>query len=142
VPSYSALSPVSAALFTVLNVTSMTTLATGGVGDDVSQRSGFPFLLFRVSERTIPTLGTRPGNGRMSQCEVRLHAYASGESWKVAQDILAKAIELLATAPTVSGFSSPAIFHDDSMPIEDVEIAGEKVKELFHRCTLIVEEAA
>lgn len=139
--AYSSLSPVSAALYTTLNVAGMTALATGGVGDDIAQKAGWPFLLFEVFERTVPTMGTRPGTGRMVECEIRLHAFAKGESQKSAQLVLAKAVELLATAPTVTGYSSWAIFHDDAIPLGDVEVAGEKVKEIVQICRLMAEEA-
>jgi hypothetical protein len=61
VTSYSALAPVSAGVYAALNVVALTALAPGGVCDDVAQNTGFPFVLFEVSERPQPAFGTKPG---------------------------------------------------------------------------------
>lgn len=137
---YSALEPVSNALYATLNVAGMTALATGGVGTDIGQNSGFPFLWIEASERVVPTLGTKPGTGRTLELDVRLHAYVEGERWAPAQAIAAKALELLADAPTVTGFNAPAIFHDDTLQFDEQLIAGVKVKELVVMLRLFVDE--
>jgi hypothetical protein len=48
-------------------------------------------------------------------------------------------IGALATAPTVTGYSSWAIFHDDTINLGDQLVAGVKVKELVARFRLFVE---
>lgn len=137
-PVFSALSPVTAAVYTALNVPAMTALA--GVGDDIAQKTTYPFLLIEVSESVVPTLGTRPGTGRTVEIDLRLHAFAKGDSWKVAQNVAAKAIELLATPPAVTGYASAAIFHDETMRLDEQVVAGEKVKELVILMRMLLTE--
>ena len=48
--SYSALSPVSAAIYTALNVPALTDLAPGGVSDVIQQGKPYPMVFFEVSE--------------------------------------------------------------------------------------------
>lgn len=142
-PVYSALDPVTAGVRTVLNVAAMTSLATGGIADDIAQRSGYPFLQIEVFDEDatpLATLGTKPGTGRLLEIDLRLHVFTQSVGKKVGQGILAKAIELLADAPAVTGFSSWLIVHERTMVFEDVEVAGEKVMEQVAMFRLTVEE--
>jgi hypothetical protein len=140
--SYSALSPVSAGVYTVLNVGALTTLAPGGVGDDVAQGTGFPFVLFEVHEKALGGFGTKPGLGTLPEIDLRVHVFSTFQGWSEAQAVMGKVIELLRDPPAVTGYASWAIFHDDTIPLADQEIAGVKVKELVAIFRLYVELAA
>jgi hypothetical protein len=141
-PSYSALSPVSAAIYSALNVAALLALAPGGVGDDVAQGTGFPFVLFDVSETPIGQMGGKPGTGRTLAIDLRLHVFTQYVGMNKAQAIAAKCIQLLASPPAVSGFDSWAIFHDDTVPVGRELIAGVEVNELVVNMRLYVREAA
>lgn len=141
---YLSLSPVSVAVYTALNVAALTSLATGGVHDDLPQNLSFPMVLFEVAEtQQLGGFGTRVGLGQLPEVEIRLTVYTKTVGMKTAQAVMAKALELLATAPaTVTGYSSWAIFWDSTIPIPESMIAGEKVQELVSTGRLYVEEAA
>lgn len=137
---YSALSPVSAAVYTALNVSALTALAPGGVGDDVAQGTGYPFVLYDVAETPLHGLGTKPGTGRTLEMSLRLHVYTQYDGMSQAQAVMAKAIQLLADAPAVTGFGSWAIFHDETVPVGAEVIAGVPVNELVANLRLYVTE--
>lgn len=137
--SYSALSPVSVGLFTVLNVAALTALAPGGVGDDIAQSTGYPFVLFEVHEKALGGFGTKPGLKTLPEIDLRVHVFSAYQGWSEAQGVMGKVIELLATPPTVTGYSSWAIFHDATITLADQEVAGVKVKELVALFRLYVE---
>jgi len=137
--SYSALSPVSAAVYTTLNVAALLALAPGGVCDDVAQRTGYPFVLFDVHEHREGGFGTKPGLGTLPEVDLRVHVFSQFQGFSEAQAVMGKAIELLRDPPTVSGYSSWAIFHDDTLALGDEQIAGVKVKELVGLFRLYVE---
>jgi hypothetical protein len=138
--SYSALAAVSAGIYTALNVAALTALAPGGVGDDVAQASGYPFVLFDVNETVQGGLGTKAGSvGVVIEVAIRLHVFSQFEGYSEAHAVVAKAIELLADPPAVTGFASVAIFHDETITVGDELVAGVKVKELVALCRLYVE---
>jgi len=139
VTSYSALSPVSAGVFAVLNVAALTALAPGGVGDDVAQGTGYPFVLVEVNEKALGGFGTKPGLGMLPEIDLRVHVFSTYQGWSEAQAVMGKVIELLRDPPTVTGYASWAIFHDQTMALADEEIAGMKVKELVALFRLYVE---
>ena len=137
--SYSALSPVSAGLYTVLNVAALTALAPGGVGDDIAQGTGYPFVLFEVHERRAGGFGTKPGLGTLPEIDLRVHVFSQFEGYSEAQAVMGKVIQLLADPPTVTGYASWAIFHDETITLGDQIVAGLKVKELVALFRLYVE---
>ena len=137
---YLALDPVSAAVYSTLNVSALTTLAPGGVCDDVAQSTGYPFVLYEVSERHLGGLGTKPGTNRLMEVDLRLHVFSQYRGFIEGQQVMAKAIELLKDAPAVTGYSSWAIFHDETIPLGDEEVSGIKVKELVGMFRLFVQE--
>jgi len=139
VTSYSALSAVSAGVYAALNVSAVTSLATGGVGDDVAQGTGFPFVLYEVSEIPEGGIGSRPGLGQLPMVDLMVRVFSKYEGMYEAQTIMNQVIGALATPPTVSGYSSWAIFHDGTFPVGDETVAGVKVKELVARFRLYVE---
>lgn len=147
--TYSALSPVSAALYSALNVTSVTSLATGGVGDDIGQSVAFPFLLFTVTESTRGGFGTWPGRKQLPQVDVRLHAFSNYRGGKDAQGIVDAALAALflafdPTTPTVTvtGYATCSLFHDSTSEPFDSLVAGQKVKEVVAQLRLYVEASA
>lgn len=138
--SYSALSPVSVGVYTALNVAAVTNLATGGVGDDIAQGTGYPFVLFEVHERPIGGFGTKPGTvGQLPVVDLLVHVFSQFQGLSEAQGVMNQVIGALTTAPTVSGYSSWAIFHDETINLGDQTVAGVKVKELVARFRLYVE---
>lgn len=139
--AYSALAPVSAAVYTALNVAALTALAPGGVFDAIPQDTTYPAVLFDVQERWQPTLGTKPGVKRVMEMALRLHVFSQHRGMKEAQGVMAKAIQLLADPPTVSGYASWAIFHDETLPLSDQLVAGVPVEELVANFRVFVEEA-
>lgn len=141
--AYLALNAVSAAIFGALNVASFTAVCAGGAHDALPQDTSYPCLLFEVSEQQqMGGLGTRPGQGALPEVQIRLHVFSKHVGMKECQTVMQKAIELLAVAPSVTGYSSWAIFHDSTLPLSDTVIAGEAVRELVSDLRLYVEEAA
>lgn len=140
-PSYSALDAVSSAVYTTLNVAALTALATGGVGDVIEQSTGFPYVLYEVSERVVGGLGSKPGTGKRTlECALRLHVFSTYTGFYEADTIMAVCIQLLAHAPAVTGYGSWAIFHDETIPLGGVMVAGVVVNELVANCRLFVSE--
>ncbi len=137
--SYSALSPVSVGVFTALNVSAVTTLATGGVGDDIAQGTGYPFVLYEVHETAAGGFGTKPGLRQLPQIDLIVHVFSQYEGSSEAQAVMNAVIGALATPPTVSGYGSWAIFHDETINLGDQIVSGLKVKELVARFRLFVE---
>lgn len=140
--SYSALSPVAAGVFAVLNVAALTALAPGGIGDDIAQGTGYPFVLVELNEKAMGGFGTKPGLGMLPEIDLRVHVFSQFQGWSEAQAVMATVLQLLADPPTVSGFASWAIFHDRTIQLADEAIAGVKVKELVALFRLYVEEGA
>ena len=139
--SYSALSPVSAGIYTVLNVAALTALAPGGVCDDVAQSTGYPFVLYAVHEERFGGFGTKPGTKQLPQIDLLVHVFSQFQGYSEAQGVMGKVMELLKDPPAVSGYGSWAIFHDETTNLGDQIIAGLKVKELVARFRLFVELA-
>jgi hypothetical protein len=137
---YSALSAVSAGVYGALNVQSLLTLAPGGVGDDIAQGTSYPFVLYQVSEAPIAQMGGRPGTGRTLAIALRLYIYTQYAGMSQAQAIAEECIALLAHPPSVSGFNSWAIFHDETVPVGRDMIAGVPVNELVVNLRLFVTE--
>lgn len=138
--SYSALSPVSAGVYTVLNVAALTALAPGGVGDDIAQGTGYPFVLVEVHAKAAGGFGTKPGSGQLSEVDLLVHVFSQFDGLSEAQTVMDKVIQLLtAAAPAVTGYSSWAIFWDETVNLGDQIVAGLKVKELVARFRLFVE---
>jgi len=141
--SFSALAPVSAALYGALNVAALTALAPGGVCDDVAQNTGFPFVLLEVTETPRPAFGTQPGiAGATSTIDLRVHVYSQYQGLQEAQAILAKVVELLEAPVLVTGFNSWALFFDGAIPVGDELVAGVKCKELVGNFRLEIENTA
>lgn len=133
--------PVSVAVYRVLQDAAFAALCPGGVFDSVPQAPSYPFLLYEVTEtQQRGGLGTKPGVGTLPEIEIRLHVYSTAGGFRECQQILGKAIALLADPPTVSGYASWAIFHDQTIPLPDEQIIGVTVQELVALLRLYVQE--
>jgi hypothetical protein len=147
VTSYSALSPVSTAVYSALNVSGVTSLATGGVGDDIAQGSGYPFVLYTVNSIPAGGLGTQPGRvGQLEEVSLRLQVFSQYAGAREAQSIEAATRAALFTAfdpvsPTVSvtGYATCALFWDATSEPFDSLVAGVKVKEIVTDYRVFVE---
>jgi hypothetical protein len=137
--SYSALSPVSDAIYTALNVAALTALAPGGVSDDIGQNTSYPFVLYEVHETRAGGFGTKPGVKQLPEIDLLVHVFSQYAGMTEAQSVMDQVCKLLADPPTVSGYGSWAIFHDDTINLGDQIVAGLKVKELVARFRLFVE---
>lgn len=138
--SYSALSPASVGLYAALNVAAVTSLALGGVGDDIGQGTLFPFVLYEVHEKPVMHMGSQPGrSGQLPQVDVLVHVFSQYGGLKEAQTVMDAVIGALVSPPAVTGYASWAIFHDETINIGDQLVAGVKVKELVARFRLFVE---
>jgi hypothetical protein len=115
----SALSPVSVAVFNVLNVAALLALVPGGVNTVVPQGAPRPYVYFEVSNpRQLGGFGSYPGHADVPEIELRVHGISDQENVSECQAIVAKAIELLFTsALTVSGYRVCS-----SLPMSDVQI--------------------
>ena len=134
-----ALSPVSVAVYTVLNVAALTTVAPGGVFDDVPQTPTFPFVWYEVQERERRGFGA----GSLPEVELRVHAYSTFTGASEAQSIMQQVIELLKdTSLTVSGYAHAGqVFYDETVPLADELLNGVRVRELVASFRIYVEEA-
>lgn len=136
--AYLALSPVSAAVYAVLNVAAVTNLATGGVVDDIPQKPSFPLVFIEVLERDIRGFG----GGGFPEVELRVHVYTQAEGMKDGQAITQQVIALLRDATlTVSGYTQAGkVFYDETVPLPNEQIHGVKVQELVSTFRIYVEE--
>lgn len=139
-PTYSALSKVSDGIYAALNVAAVTSLATGGIGDDIAQDAGYPFVLYEVHETPQHHMGSQPGRaGQMPLIDLRVHVFSQYEGMTQAHAVMDAVIGALVTPPTISGYASWACFHDDTIDLGDQIIGGIKVKELVANFRLFVE---
>ena len=134
-----ALSPASVGIYALLNVASLTALATGGIYDTVPQGVTFPFVFYEVDERDVRGFGT----SGLPEVAIRVHAYSTSEKMSVAQAMLAKAIELLKDkALTVSGYTMCGhVFYDQTVVLPTEMINGIACHELVALFRAYVEEA-
>lgn len=136
--AFLALGPVSVAVFGLLNVAALTSLAPGGVTDDPQQGITFPFVWYEVSEREQRGFGTRG----LPEVELRVHVFSTYEGMKEAQTITAKVIELLRDqALTVTGYTHCGhVFYDETVLLPNEELNGVKVREIVSMFRIYVEE--
>ena len=124
--TYSAISPVSAAVYTALNVAALTDLAPGGVGDVIPQGNVRPYVFFEVSNPAQHGgFGTYPGHGDVPELEVRIHAISDQPNVSEAQGLVAMAIGLLFEATlVVNGYQ---VCSDKPMPDIQIVNLGDQV---------------
>lgn len=123
-----ALSPVSAAVYGVLQADATLGAMIAGVGDDIRQATAFPYVWFEVRERERRGFGT----GTLPEVELRVHCFSSYRGAKEAQDIIDRVVVLLKDQPlTISGFTHCGrVFYDESVLLPDEDVNGVKVREL------------
>lgn len=140
-----ALDPVSAALYTRLNVSAVTSLATGGVSDDPAQGVTFPFVWFEVREEEARGFGT----SGLPLVHIRVHVFSRyGDSTTVgapqqAQLVMQQVITRLKDhALSVSGYATCGhMFYDETVTLSDEVLNGITVCELVATFRLFLEEA-
>ena len=134
-----ALDPVSAAVYSALNVASLTALALGGITDDAAQGSTYPFVWYEVEERDLRGFGT----GGLPEVRLRVHTFSRYEGMKEAQAVNQQVIALLKdTVLQVLGYAMCGhVFYDETVTLSDEEINGVKVKELVSAFRIYVEES-
>ena len=133
-----AASPVAVAVAGLLNVSSLTTLAS--LTDDPAQGSTFPFVWPEVfDESDIRGFGT----GALSEIELRVHVFSQYEGAKEAQAIASQVITLLKDQSlTVTGWTQCGrIFYDRTVALTDEAINGIKCRELVVFFRIYVESA-
>lgn len=142
--SYVPFTPVGEALYALFqDATLLALLSATGVVGDVPEDPIFPFLWYELLEtQQLGGFGTKPGTKALPEIEVRLHAFSDYAGGLKLNAILARAIQLLADPPTVAGYSAWAVFHDRTVPAQDAEMDGVKVKEAVSLHRLYVEESA
>jgi hypothetical protein len=124
-----ALSPVAAAVHAALDVSAVTTLATGGVHrDNAAQGVAFPFISHDVRERDVRGFGT----GALPEVDLRVHAYSTAPTFAEAQSIIDAIVGLLRDAVlAVAGFQQCGrVFYDGTEPVSDSLINGVTCREL------------
>lgn len=135
----SAGSPVSVAVYTVLNVAGFTALGTF-YGDALDQNATFPCSYYQVrGEDEARGLGT----GSLPRVEIWVHGLSKYEGMKEAQAISSKAKSLLQDAAlTVSGFTHAGlVFFDRIVDLPVSEMNGETVRESVAQFYTWVEES-
>jgi hypothetical protein len=129
------LSPVSAAVFTKLNVAGLTALAS--VHDHVPQGTAMPYVWYEVSEENARGMGM----GGLRQVSLRVHAASSYAGAKQLQTIMSKVVDLLEDAAlTITGCAQAGrvVYHETTEPFDSV-IAGVLVRESAANFTIWAE---
>jgi hypothetical protein len=140
VTSYSALSPVSVGVYTALNVAAVTSLARAASATTSRRAPGIRSCSTRCTRQPQAHMGSQPGrSGQLPQIDLTVHVFSQFAGLSEAQAVMNAVIGALATAPAVTGYSSWAIFHDDTINLGDQLVAGVKVKELVAKFRLYVE---
>ncbi|HXH05857.1 MAG TPA: DUF3168 domain-containing protein [Vicinamibacterales bacterium] len=125
----SALSPVARAAYQALSDPAFLALSTGGVYDDVPEGAARPHTVLSVQE-----LDDSPFGAMALDVLLRVDVYSEYAGSRQAQQILAKAIELLHHRPlTVEGFSSVFVTYEGAETWPDQLVGGVRVKLLRGR---------
>jgi hypothetical protein len=125
---YLSLSPLSTALYALLNVAGLNALVGSRIYDDIPRNPTYPLVWFEVQEpRDLRGFGA----GGMPEVNIRVHALTQYQGEKQGQAILAKVIELLKDKTlTVTGYQQAGqVFYDETAVLKDQEIEGVKVQE-------------
>lgn len=135
--AYLALDPVSAAVYTALNVSALTALIQG-LSDNPAQATIFPYVWYEVRERDVRGFGT----GGLPEVELRVHTFSTYGGLLQAQQITQKVIQLLRdVALTIAGYDQAGhVFYDQTVPLVGEELNGYKVTELVSFFRIYAEE--
>ena len=123
----SALEPIGEAVYTALNVSAFTTLASGGVYDDPPQSVNYPFAWYTVREDdTEGTFGQI-----FKRCRVRVHCFSQYAGNQEAQQVINKAVDLIrGTTPSLTNHTAIQVLHEGSTSLPDELINGIKTKHI------------
>lgn len=136
---FSAASPVSEGVFTLLQDVSLQAAAVGGVFDDVPENPSYPFLWYELfSERDVRGFG----GGGLPEIELRTHVFSQFAGKAEAQEINRLAIAVLRDAVLVAtGYRQCGrVVYRETTAIADGMLNGVKVHELVSTFTIWVEE--
>jgi hypothetical protein len=99
-PHRSAIEAITDAVMNALNVTAMTTLATGGVFNYKPASPTYPYV--RVGDPSERRLDVMQRAGK--ECTIQVHVHSTSADDRQSAQIISKAVELLHEQPlTVSG---------------------------------------
>ena len=133
----SALESVAEAVYTALNVSTLTTIATSGVFSHVPQGTEAPFVWFTVSERDVDGTFAQV----FKECLIRVHAYSGYEGEQEAQQMINAAVSLLRdTTPSVDHHTAVMLRHEDSSSFGTETINGKPIVHLAADFRLTVAE--
>lgn len=134
----SALSPLAAAVFGVLQDATLQAATAGGWHDDVPQPFTLPIGWVELFDETDRRgLGT----GELNEIEVRLHVFSEYGGMSEAQEINRQAVALLKDATlTISGYTHCGnVFWDRTVRLPSEELNGRKVCEVVSFYRVIVQ---
>jgi hypothetical protein len=136
----SALQPVSEAVFAQLQDATLLALTSGGWHGDLPRAPTYPCGYFELQEREMRGLGT----GGLPEIELRTYVLDAAETSATAQQINQRVVMLLKDQAlrSMPGYRQAGlVFYDESIPMGDVEVLGQKVKEIVSLFRIYVEEA-
>lgn len=134
----SALTPLSEAVFAVLQNATLQAATTGGWWDDFPQAPSYPCGLYELfGSRDTRGLGT----GNQPEIDLRFHVFTDRGRKAQGQAIVDLVIDLFKDAAlTVTGFRQCGLtFYDETDYLPDEEILGVKVCEWVIKCRVILE---
>jgi hypothetical protein len=134
---YSALAPVAASVFGVLQDASLASALPGGVQDDPPQNPIFPFLWYELHETNARGLG----RGEQTDIELRTHVYSlyGGRAEAFEVNRLVKAL-LVDVSLTVEGYRQCGeVQWNNTVALPDEVLNGIKVHELVSIFVIRVE---
>lgn len=134
-----AAAPVTEAVYTVLQDTTLLATLTGGVHEDVPQDPTYPFawveLFGEADQRGF-------GTGGLPEIDMRVHVFSHYAGKQEAQSAIRQIIALLKdVALTVTGWTMCGhVFYDETLALADEELHGVKVHEFVAMFRVFVEE--
>jgi hypothetical protein len=142
--AYSALAPVAAAVFGVLQDATLLATLTGGWHNDVPQAPTYPFGWYELQERERRGFGT----GSLPELELRTHVFSqrggSLAGLAEAQEANRLTVAVLRDAGlTVTDYTQAGrVIWDETVVLADQEIHGVKVHEVVALFRIYMEEPA
>lgn len=137
--AYTADSPVSEAIFALLQDETLQSTVGGRLYGDIPEDTPRPCVLYEV-QAEVDARGL--GMGGLPELTLRTHVYSDAGSLAEAQDINRQLVALLKDAAvTVDGYvQCGLICYEGTLAFPDEELNGVKVHELVSTFTLWVEE--
>ena len=139
-PILTAASPVSEAIFGLLNDATLQTDVGGRIFDDIPQDTIRPCVLYEIlTETDIHGFGT----GGLPELDLRTHVFSDVGSLSEAQSINKSIVALLKDAAiTVTGYTQCGlIFYRETVTLRSEELFGQKVHEIVSLFTVFVEQS-